>query len=76
MIAKTRIPKGVRADGKRICAAVVVADTTPSPLPTTGKDVIGMTDEDCFEPMSVLFVVGNAEHKVYLANESGIFEPQ
>lgn len=49
----------------------------PAVLPTSGKDVDGMSDSHTFAPMSVLYVTDpEAEHKFYIANESGQFVGQ
>lgn len=67
---------GAKRDGKNVIEAVVVADTTPATLPTTGANVEGMSPDDVFAPMSVLYVVADVEAKVYIANESGVFVAQ
>lgn len=57
--------------------ALLLADTTPAALPASGKDVDGMNDAHTFAPMSVLYVVDPAaEHKFYVADESGVFVGQ
>lgn len=77
MIAVSYIPKGRRAsDGKQIVEAVIVSDDTPAALPTTGDGITGMSPDDCFAPMSVLYVTGDVATKVYITNESGIFVAQ
>ena len=60
----------------RLVEAVIVADTPPNPLPTTGENVEGLSSSDRFAPFSMIYVVGDAEHKLYIANESGEFVPQ
>ena len=51
---------------------LILADKTPAVLPTSGKDVDGMSDSHTFAPMSVLYGTDpEAEHKFYIANESG-----
>ena len=67
---------GVRADGTEIIQAMILSDTVPSPLPTNGANVTGMTANQVFAPFSLLYVVGDADAKVYIANESGAFIPQ
>lgn len=68
---------GIReSDGKRIVEAFIVSDDTPSPLPIDGTNVDGLTSEHIFAPLSILYIVGDADKKVYIANESGIFIPQ
>lgn len=57
--------------------ALVLADTTPDTLPTSGRDVDGMNDAHTFAPMSILYVADpGAAHKVYVADESGKFIAQ
>lgn len=51
--------------------ATVVANSTPSPLPTTGADVEGMSAKQKFAPLSVLIVP--SEKKVYITDEDGVF---
>lgn len=56
---------------------LILADKTPAVLPTSGKDVDGMSDSHTFAPMSVLYVTDPAAaHKFYIANESGQFVGQ
>lgn len=56
---------------------LILADKTPAVLPTSGKDVDGMSDSHTFAPKSVLYVTDpEAEHKFYIANESGQFVGQ
>ena len=56
---------------------LILADKTTAVLPTSGKDVDGMSDSHTFAPMSVLCVTDpEAEHKFYIANESGQFVGQ
>jgi hypothetical protein len=76
MVAVNTRAIGKRKDGKQLIEAVVIADETPTELPTTGEGISGMGADDCFAPFSVLYIVGDAENKVYIANESGIFIPQ
>lgn len=67
---------GVFRDEKRVIDAVIVADNTPDELPTTGENVVGMSPDDVFAPMSVLYVVADVKTKVYIADESGVFVAQ
>lgn len=67
---------GVRTDGKRVVDVTIVSDTVPSPLPVDGSNVEGLTADCVFAPFSVLYIVGSAPNKVYIANESGVFVPQ
>ena len=70
-------PMSVSADGNTVTVqATIVSNDTPSPLPTTGADVVGMSDNQVFAPFSLLYVVGDADVKVYIANELGVFIPQ
>lgn len=56
---------------------LILADKTPAVLPTSGKDVDGMSDSHTFAPMSALYVTDpEAKHKFYIANESGQFVGQ
>lgn len=56
---------------------LILADKTPAVLPTSGKDVDGMSDSHTFAHMSVLYVTDpEAKHKFYIANESGQFVGQ
>lgn len=76
MVAVSVEKLGVRANGTEIVQAVILSDTTPSPLPTNGANVRGMSANQVFAPFSLLYVVGEADNKVYIANESGVFVPQ
>lgn len=67
---------GIREDGKEIMQVMILSDTVPSPLPTTGENVVGLTENHVFAPFSLLYVVGEADAKVYIADESGTFIPQ
>lgn len=69
-------PVAFNRDGTRIVDVVIVADETPAALPDTGETVDGLNADDRFAPMSVLYVVGNADTKVYIANEAGHFVGQ
>lgn len=61
----------------RVVEAVIVADTVPATLPTTGANVDGLAATDTFAPFSLLYVVDpSAAHQVYIANESGVFVGQ
>lgn len=67
--------KEVSASG-RVVAAVIVSDTVPTALPTTGAGITGLKPTDTFAPFSLLYVTGDADNKVYIANEQGVFIPQ
>ena len=62
---------GHTADGKRIVDAFILADADPDPVPVTGQNVTGLTENDIFAPFSMLFVLDGP--KTYVANESGRF---
>lgn len=67
----------INPDGTRQVEAVIMSNDTPAQLPTTGMGIEGLSATDTFSPMSVLYVAAaNAAHKVYLANEDGIFVAQ
>ena len=68
--------KGFRGDGVEIVQAILISDSAPDTLPNTGEDVIGMTKNQIFAPLSMLYVVADTDPKVYIANESGVFTPQ
>ncbi len=63
-------------NGKEIMQAIIISDSVPATLPTTGDGIVGMNDNMIFAPMSLLYVVGDADSKVYITNESGTFVPQ
>ena len=75
MKAVSIIPVSQNGD-KRVVRAVIVADSVPSPLPTTGEGIAGMNRNMLFAPMSCIYVVGEADKKVFIANESGVFIAQ
>lgn len=62
--------------GNRIVRVIIAADTLPATLPTTGADIEGLTANDTFAPMSMLYVVNSSPNKVYIADESGQFVAQ
>ena len=69
-------PVGTRGN-QQVVRAMITADVTPEPLPTNGADVIGMTADQVFAPMSTLYVVAqDAETKLFIANEQGVFVAQ
>lgn len=70
MIAIEQKHIGAR-DGKPMYRVVVISDDVPSPLPTDGGDVDGMTEDAVFAPGSLLIVVNSGA--VYLAGEAGTF---
>ena len=63
-------------NGKQVVQAVILSDSAPSVLPTTGENVIGMNQNQVFAPFSLLYVTGEADSKVYITNENGVFIPQ
>ncbi len=75
MTAVSVEPVGYR-NGKEMVQAVILSNTTPGTLPTNGANVAGMNASQIFAPFSLLFITGEAESKVYITNESGVFVPQ
>ena len=69
-------PVSVNGDGKQVVEALVISDTIPAALPTTGADVDGMSANDVFAPFSILYVVNSSATKIYIADESGAFVAQ
>ncbi len=63
-------------NGKQVVQAVILSDSAPGVLPTTGENVIGMNQNQVFAPFSLLYVTGEADSKVYITNENGVFIPQ
>lgn len=55
---------------------VLVSNSAPAALPVDGTNVDGMEAREKFAPLSLLFVVGEAAHKMYVADESGVFVAQ
>jgi hypothetical protein len=76
MVAVSTQTFGMREDGKQIIQAVIIADETPTELPITGDGIVGMSVDDCFAPMSIIYVTANVDTKIYIANESGVFVAQ
>lgn len=76
MWAVNAVKVGVKPDGMEIMQAIVLADEVPTPIPTTGENVTGMRANQCFAPFSLLYIAGEADSKVYVANETGVFIPQ
>lgn len=66
----------VNADGTEQVRAFICASSTPTVLPTTGDTVDGMSANQRFAPFSILYVVENADAKVFIADESGAFIAQ
>lgn len=64
------------SNGKNRVQVLIVADETPNPLPTTGEGIKGLSANDVFAPLSVIYVVANVTPKIYVANESGVFVAQ
>lgn len=61
---------------KEAVQAVILSDNVPATLPTTGADIKGMNANQVFAPLMSAPVVGEADHKVFITNESGVFVPQ
>lgn len=72
MYAITRNPRGMTQDGKQIVDTFILANSNPATLPTNGKDVEGLDENDVFAPFSMLYALPD---KVYVANENGAFAP-
>lgn len=63
--------------GRRAVYAQIVADATPSALPTSGLEIENLGQDCAFWPLSYIFVTDPAaEHQLYVANEQGIFVAQ
>lgn len=73
MIALSTINKGTRSDGKQIVHAVIRSDDIPTELPTTGSGITGLSVDDCFAPLSILFADDGTVTKVYIADDNGNF---
>ncbi len=76
MTAISLTPTRILPDGRHEVRAVIISDSTPASLPTSGDGVAGMSANDVFAPFSVLFVTADVEPKVYITNERGMFIPQ
>lgn len=60
--------------GKQLVEAMIIADTEPETLPTTGEGIIGMSESEVFAPFSLIYVLAeDAKHKIYIAGETGQF---
>lgn len=60
--------------GKQLVEAMIIADTEPENLPTTGEGIIGMSESEVFAPFSLIYVLAeDAMHKIYIAGETGQF---
>lgn len=69
-------PINIDANGHQVVDAFIVSDTTPLPLPMTGANVDGMSANDVFAPFSILYIVNDADTKLFIADESGAFIAQ
>lgn len=67
---------GISYTQKDVVEAVVVSSTAPTSIPIDGSTVDGMTENEVFAPMSVLYIVANVTPKIYVANEQGQFVGQ
>lgn len=76
MTAVSVTPVKTNDDGKRVVEAVILSDTIPSPLPTNGTNVTGLSENDVFAPFSILYIVHAAKTKLFIADESGVFVAQ
>lgn len=60
------------ADGTKAVRALLLADTLPQTLPTTGEGIPGMTADMTFLPASMIYTTDtNADKSVYIVNEAG-----
>lgn len=60
--------------GKQLVEAMIIADTDPETLPTTGEVIIGMSESEIFAPFSLIYVLAeDTKHKIYIAGETGQF---
>jgi len=69
-------PVSIDGNGHQVVDAFIVSDTIPSPLPTTGENIDGMSANDVFAPFSILYIVNDADTKLFIADESGAFIAQ
>lgn len=46
--------------GKQLVEAMIIADTEPENLPTTGEGIIGMSESEVFAPFSLIYVLAAA----------------
>lgn len=69
-------PVSVDGDGHQVVDVLLVSDTIPNPLPTTGAGIVGLGDNYVFAPFSILYVVNDVTTKLYIADESGHFVAQ
>lgn len=44
-------------DGKKYVKVCIIADEKPDTLPTTGEDIIGLTENDYIAPGSSIFTI-------------------
>ena len=61
-------------DVGRKVRCMIESSVMPKELPTTGKDVIGLRNDDSFLPHSLLHVTSTGDY--YLTNEEGVFIKQ
>lgn len=62
-------------NGARVMDVILLSDTVPDTLPTTGEGIEGLFPSDTFAPLSLLYISNTGD--VYTANESGQFaKPQ
>ena len=60
--------------GKQLVEAMIIADTDPETLPTTGEGRLGMRESAMFAPGSLIYVLAeDTKHKIYIAGETGQF---
>lgn len=51
----------------------ITATTLPSPMPTTGADVVGLDDADILDTGTSLLVTNDSS--VYIMDENRVFQP-
>ncbi len=65
-----------KSDHKNVVRALIVSSEEPATLPETGEGIEGMNADQVFAPFSILYVTANADSKVYITDESGVFVAQ
>lgn len=55
--ARPRNAVGPNKVGGSLCQATLFAENEPSELPTTGKDIVGMSEKDTFAAGSILICI-------------------
>lgn len=60
-------------DGKRYVSCSITATDTPSPMPSTGEDVVNLDAEDVLDMGTTLLVTNGGD--VYMMDENLVFQP-